>query len=285
MNAPSPGGHAWRALDSLGWDEAADAFNRCYEGYVIPVRQNGRDLAQRCLMEDVDPTASYVIEDRSGPVAIGLVARRDHRSRLAAFAVVPRVRGTGIARPALARLLEESRKRGDRTMELEVFEHNLPAVRLYSGFGFEPAGRLVGFEQETVPSPSVSPSLPQFPAARLAECLAAERGLDVPWQLRPETISWIGEPWQVVGDGDGALALVDLSRDAAVGLRLIYTPPALRRTGRARGLLDRIRALASGRPVQVPQLIPENWAGFARALGFDVAEHGQLRMVRALAGT
>ena len=61
----------WRTLDALSWDEAANAFNLCYEGYVIPVRAGAADLASRCRAEDVDPSASHVVSDASGPVAIG----------------------------------------------------------------------------------------------------------------------------------------------------------------------------------------------------------------------
>jgi GNAT superfamily N-acetyltransferase len=133
LSSDTPGNLAWRPLSTLSWDEAAEVFNRCYEGYVIPVSVGGGDLAARCLMEDIDPSASYVVDDPSGPVAMGLIARRGNSARLAAFAVVPRARGRGMARPTLSRLIEESRLRGDATLELEVFEHNLPALRLYSG--------------------------------------------------------------------------------------------------------------------------------------------------------
>jgi GNAT superfamily N-acetyltransferase len=279
LSGAAPDGLGWRTLTSLSWDEAADAFNRCYEGYVIPVRQSGRDLAARCMMEDGDSSASYVVGDRSGPVAIGLIARRGNRARLAAFAVVPRVRGQGVSRLVLSRLADESHRRGDATLELEVFEHNLPAVRLYSAFGFERVDRLLGFELDSPSAENGAPAMLTLPVARVVGCLAAGAD-DLPWQLRPETISWIGDPWQVGGDGEGALALVDLSRNDMVSLRLLFTPPSVRRMGRARGLLAAIRLRAAGRPIRVPQLIPESHAAFAEALGFVAAEHAQLRMVR-----
>lgn len=270
----------WRSLDALSWDETAYAFNLCYEGYVIPVHAGAADLAARCLAEDVDPSASYVVQDRHGPVAIGLIARRGSTSRLAAFAVVPRARGRGVARPALDRLLDESRQRGDSTMELEVFEHNLAAVRLYAASGFIRVDRLVGFE--IGPSAAAGgQGLTAFPIGEMAGHLAAEGDDSLPWQLRPETISRFGEPWQVVGDGQGAFAMVDLSRDDAVLLRLIFTLPSLRRAGHARGLLAAIRIRAAGRPVRVPQLIPERHAALAHALGFTAAPYAQLRMLRA----
>lgn len=270
----------WRTLRALSWEEAADAFNRSYEGYVIPVHAGAADLAARCLAEDVDPSASYLVEDPVGPVAIGLIARRGSTSRLAAFAVVPRARGKGVARRVLARLLDESRQRGDSTIELEVFEHNPAAVRLYAASGFACVDRLLGFEL----GPSAAAGgqgLTAFPIGELASQLAAEGDDSLPWQLRPETISRFDAPWQVVGDGGGAFAMVDLSREDAVLLRLMFTLPSLRRRGRARDLLAAIRIRAAGRPIRVPQLIPERHAALAHALGFTASEYGQLRMLRS----
>jgi len=282
LNPAAPGDFRWRPLDALSWDEAAAAFTAGYEGYVIPVRVGGADLAARCEAEDVDRAASYVISDDAGPAAIGLIARRGSRARLAAFAVVPRMRGRGLARPALARLIEESERRGDEALELEVFEHNLPAVRLYEAGGFLPTDRLVGFEAETASPPAgQAPALETSTPAELAAQLAADAaGAGLPWQLQADTIGRMGAPWQVVRDGSGAWAMVDLSRADAVGLRLMFTLAARRRQGLARRLLAAIRANAAGKPVRVAQLIPERNAPFARALGFKEAEHGQLRMVR-----
>jgi GNAT superfamily N-acetyltransferase len=268
----------WRPLEGMSWDEAAEAFTGSYAGYVIPVRASGADLAARCRAEDVDLRASYVIRDSSGPVAVGLVARRGVRARLAAFAVVPRMRGKGVARPALARLVGESVRRGDETMELEVFEHNLPAVRLYERAGFTKADRLAGFELPGIPDSDDAAGLRTFPIGELAAHLATDGDSGLPWQLESETVSRMSEPWQVVGDGEGAFALVDLSRGDAVALRLMFTVPASRRAGRARALLAAIRASAGDRPIRVPQLIPERNRAFMQSLGFAEAEHGQLRM-------
>lgn len=282
MSGTAPPDLAWRALDTLSWDDAAEIFTNCYRGYVIPVHATGADLAARARAEDIDPSASWIVSDRLGPVAVGLIARRETRSRLAAFAVDPRARGRGLARPVLARLMDEARRRGDEAMELEVFEHNVPAVKLYAGLGFRPIDRLVGFESPSAAAEGTRSALRELPVAELGRHLEADAALDLPWQLRPETLSRIAPPWQALGDGDGAFALVDLSRTDAVGLRLLFTAPMRRRQGRARALAAAIRGIAAGRPIHVPQLIPERYVPFAAALGFAPAEHGQLRMMLPL---
>lgn len=268
----------WRALGALGWDAAADAFNRCYEHYVVPVRATGAELAARCRAEAVDPALSYVLRDDGGPVGVALVARRGVRARLAAFAIAPRARGKGMARPILARLLAECDARGDEAIELEVFEHNVPAVRLYAGQGFRRVDRLFGFRIETPGATAAEPV--ECPLGEFAERLARDPVESLPWQLQPETLAGLAAPWRVLAAGAASYALADLSHADAVAVRLVYTAPERRRRGHARALLAAIGRLAAGRPVVAPQLLPETLAPAALALGCTPAEHAQLRMVR-----
>ncbi len=63
-------------------------------------------------------------------------------------AVDPAFTRRGAARAMLARLLQELRARGVRTVTLEVNENNLPARRLYEGAGFAARGRRKHFYGE-----------------------------------------------------------------------------------------------------------------------------------------
>lgn len=269
----------WRPLDAIGWDAAADAFTRCYEHYVVPVRATGAELAARCRAEGVDPSLSYVLRDIGGPAGVALVARRGRRARLAAFAIAPRLRGTGMARPALARLLSECDERGDDAIELEVFEHNVPAVRLYAGQGFRRVDRLFGFHLAPAPSAAGAETV-ERPLGEFADHLARDPVESLPWQLQPETLARLAAPWRVLAAGGASFALADLSHADAVAVRLVYTVPERRRRGHARALLAAIGKLAGGRPVVAPQLVPEALAPVALALGGTPAERAQLRMLR-----
>lgn len=269
----------WRPLDAFGWDAAADAFTRCYEHYVVPVRASGAELAARCHAEGVDPSLSYVLRDDGGPVGVALVARRGGRARLAAFAIAPRARGKGLARPALARLLAESDGRGDATLELEVFEHNVPAVRLYAGQGFRRVDRLFGFHLLPAPSAAAAETT-EKPLGEFAAHFAGDPVESLPWQLQPETLAGLAAPWRVLAADGASYALADLSHADMVAVRLVYTVPERRRRGHARALLAAIGRLAGGRPVVAPQLVPEALAPVALALGGTPAAHAQLRMLR-----
>lgn len=270
----------WRPLDGFGWDEITDAFRLCYEGYLIPIRMTAGQMASRFATEDLDMQASGIALARDKmAAAIGLVARRGRLSRLAAFGVSPDFRGKGVASQVLNRLVRESEAPGDARMELEVFEHNHAAVRLYERFGFSRIDRLLGFGKPAANTPRHVPEPELATPDTLAGLLAPDDVEDLPWQLQPSTIARLTTPWQVVRAGD-ALALVDPSREAALEIRLLHVPPASRGRGHARALVAMLEGLAGDRPIRVPQLIPARHQAFAEALGFRPLEHCQFRMVR-----
>ena len=96
----------------------------------------------------MDPFASYVYFRENRPVAVVLVARRGWTSRIAAMAVAPEARGKGFGKRIMQGVIDEAVARDDRSMLLEVFEHNTPAVKLYKGLGFRPSRRLVGYHHD-----------------------------------------------------------------------------------------------------------------------------------------
>ncbi len=270
---------SWKRLGEAGWDAAALAFNRCYEGYLIPVRMEAAPMAARFAAEDLDPAASWIVHSDGEPAALGFVARRGDRSRLAAFGVAPAWRGTGVARTALRRLIEEAQAREDCSMELEVFVQNPAAVRLYEKAGFAAVDRLLGFEKASEGRPvpvRPAPTPEPVPLSALPSGIADEASL--PWQLQPASLMRLPAQWQLLRDGEHACAIVDMSGEAVVQLRLLHTAPDERRRGHARRTLDLIERQAAGRPIRVAQLIPSAFENFARRLGFRPLETMQLRM-------
>lgn len=275
----------WTRLDEAGWDAAADAFNGCYEGYLIPVRMEAAPMAARFAAEDLDPAASWIVHAADEPAAIGLIARRGDHSRLAAFGVAPAWRGTGLARTALEQLIGEAQVRGDLSMELEVFAQNVAAARLYEKAGFAAFDRLLGFEKPNRGRPGPAqrgPVLETIPLSALP--FDAGDAASLPWQLQPPTLMRLPAPWQLLHDGEETFAVADLSSEAAVQLRLLLTSPDGRGRGRARRMLEAIEREAAGRPIRVAQLVPSAFEGLALRLGFRPLETMQLRMRRVFAG-
>jgi len=182
----------------------------------------------------------------------------------------------------LKRLVDEAILRRDQTMELEVFDRNTAALRLYERAGFVRFDRLLGFEKATAnATPVAAPSWNSLPLS----ALPADAGNDdaLPWQLRSPSLLQMPEPWQLVHDGDGAYAIVDLLTDTAVLLRLLYIAPEARGRGQARPLLSAIERYAAGRPIRAAQLVPSALGPFAEGLGFRPMELFQWRMKLNLA--
>jgi len=72
------------------------------------------------VSRDIHPASRHVAD-------LGLMVARSHRRR-------------GIGRALLAQAVEWARDVGVTKLELHVFPHNEPALRLYEGFGFEREG-------------------------------------------------------------------------------------------------------------------------------------------------
>src|SRR5215210_174237 len=130
--------------------QVATALTKAFEGYVMSVNVNARGYEHRFRPEAVDPFASYVYFKETRPIGVVLVARRGWTSRIAAMAVAPEARGKGLGKRIMQGVIDEAAERGDRSVLLEVFEHNTPAVNLYEGLGFKPLRRLVGYHHDPV---------------------------------------------------------------------------------------------------------------------------------------
>ena len=59
-------------------------------------------------------------------------------SRLARVGIAPAHRGRGLGRQLVEAVLAEAAGRAIRAVDLNVYEHNGPAIRLYRSLGFEP---------------------------------------------------------------------------------------------------------------------------------------------------
>lgn len=87
------------------------------------------------------PTASLLVAEREGEVVgYSVTWFAADEAELGDIAVVPELRGFGLGRRMLEEAVAEARKRGARSLFLEVREANRVARQLYHSAGFEVVG-------------------------------------------------------------------------------------------------------------------------------------------------
>src|ERR1700740_2834928 len=150
MHGLDPHASSWRltsrTVAQCTSEEVTAAMVHCFQGYPVPMRLTPEKYEIRSRAENLDPFASKIYYSKGAPAAVAMIARRGWTSRLAAMAVAPHFRGRGLGKNVLKVGLEDAGLRKDRTMILEVFEQNPAAVSLYTGPGFRPVRRLLGYD-------------------------------------------------------------------------------------------------------------------------------------------
>ena len=96
------------------------ALRRFPHAAVFVADEDGRIVGRLSVARDQHPASSHVAD-------LGLMVAATHRRR-------------GIGRGLLEAAVEWAREAGVRKLELHVFPHNEPAIRLYEEFGFEREG-------------------------------------------------------------------------------------------------------------------------------------------------
>jgi GNAT superfamily N-acetyltransferase len=259
----------------------ADAFTRSFEGYVMPVNVGPRGYERRFRPENIDPFASYVFSRKGIPVAILLVARRGWSSRIAAMAVAPEARGRGVGKRIMQLALREAGSRGDRSVLLEVVEHNTPAVNLYTSLGFGPLRRLVGYHRGPYgTAPDAADTLSEFDPLDFARVVAREGEPGLPWMLAAETLSGIVSPMRAYHLDHHAYALIGDPEAKVISLTALVVPRVDRRKGWGTRLLRTLCAGFPDRGWSIPAIVPEELApAFFERCGWEVQDTSQLEMV------
>ena len=89
-------------------------------------------------------SAGLIVAEEAGKFAgyvLVLYPARSKLARLYSIAVAPHIGGRGIGQKLLAAAEEAAKRRGRRTMRLEVHEHNTRAIARYEKSGYRLFGR------------------------------------------------------------------------------------------------------------------------------------------------
>ncbi len=276
----SPGFVSRPALE-FSYVGLADAFNRCFEGYVMPVDVSAAALESRCRSETVDLAASRVYEEGDRISSIVLVDRRGRRCRIGALGVAREKRGAGLGARMMRAVIAEARSRGDQEIILEVIEKNAPAVGLYRKLGFEAARRLVGYHRTNATGDGVD--LEEIDVTEFSRMAAMEGEQNLPWMLAPESLATYAFPSRAYTLSGHAFALVGDTDPEKATLVAVVVPRWFRHRGWGTRIVRALFAKYPDRGWSIMQIVPEDLApGFFYRLGFDRDDLTQLEMRLAL---
>ncbi|MFA1236835.1 GNAT family N-acetyltransferase [Serratia odorifera] len=247
-------------------DRLAQILTHCFENYIVPFAMEGIAFASRFHAEDLSLNHSLVVTYHQRPVALALIARRGRHSRIAALSIRPEMRGQGLGKALMARLITDARARGDRQLSLEVIDGNHAALALYQQAGLAVSGTLRGFHAplDAVPPPQ---PLQEIDPLLLSRRLIADNILSLPWLIAPETLYKLAGGSRAFTLHQQAFALVAPSAERCA-LRMVYVPQALRGKGYGRALLQALQHQYAPLPLMANVYVPECAAGFFTRIGW-----------------
>jgi ribosomal protein S18 acetylase RimI-like enzyme len=191
---------------TLSWAELTAAFNRIYEGYLLPVQLTETALRRHVEANDLQRRRSPLWRDeRQDLVGLALVGVRGARGWIGGFGIAPPSRGKGHGRALMREVLATSASLGVARWQLEVLTGNIAAQRLYAGLGFRPHRELVIYDGRPLPgtAPEPTPGRADPPASEWAQALSACAWASPCWQR--ESGAWTSLP--------GAVAVTVRPRD------------------------------------------------------------------------
>jgi ribosomal protein S18 acetylase RimI-like enzyme len=249
-----------RPVAELTADVCAAAMERCFEGYVVPVRVTAEGWERRFRAEHLDPFASRVYFAGDEAAAALFITRRGWTSRVGAMAVATGLRGTGLGRRVMQSAIDDARARGDHALLLEVIEQNTPAVNLYTSLGFRSMRRLVGWRW--APSggeieADAGDALREIDPLELSQVVQREGDAGLPWQLAPETLAAATAPAVAYSLDDHAYALVSNPQAETLSLASLVVTRAERRSGWGTRMLRALARAFPGKPWQAVAIVPE----------------------------
>lgn len=263
------------------------AFLAAFADYVIGAfRLEPAQWPSFLARQGIDLELSRVASVDGRIAAFALVAPRDERRwRLATMGALPGARGTGAAPALLDDWIRRAASQGVSRLELEVFAHNEPALRLYRSRGFERLHELHGYTLDESPPPEPVPPPPR--AVDTAEAMAWLQASEdllptLPMQVTPTCLRAAADPLTAWQHGQAQLIFSVMAAGPIHVHSLVDRGTAQRDAG---ALLQTLRRRHPHRPVKVPALQRLDIGGQAlRDAGFAVQPLYQWLMVRRLPG-
>ena len=267
----------------FGLKASADVLARGFADYFVKIPFNVAMLLNLARGDSVDLSVSRIVVRDGSAVGAALVARRGWTNRLAAMAIIPEARRSGLGRSIVSRLLTEAKARGDRTMVLEVIEQNTAAVELYRACGVATIRRLVGFVGSVAPPGNDVPSdLLEVDLREVAAAIVRHGVPDLPWQLSGESVAQLTPPAVGYRLNNAWIAITDPTQDV-VTVRALIAKPTADALDREVALLRAVIAKHPGKTeLRVNPVWPEELSSAPESLGLPRHPISQWQMQHAL---
>lgn len=203
-------------------------LNRAFEEYLVPAHFTQPLLGYFIRVDSVDLNNSRVVSFEGEPAGIALLNARGWSSRLGAFGIFKEWRGKGIGSTFTTLLIEEARKRNDRSLVLEVICENHAALKMYQKAGFEITRKLIGFEGKNLAGEACSEVQECDPRLASQDLLLLQPNL--PWQVSGESLLPSSSNMRAFRLGDSRLLFHVLGNTTAQirGLSLANSPEGRR---------------------------------------------------------
>jgi ribosomal protein S18 acetylase RimI-like enzyme len=262
-------------------DELAQILCHCFENYIVRFVIDGATFARRFGAEDLSLNDSIIVTHQQQPVALALISRRGLHSRVSALSIRPEMRGKGLGKALMQRIVADARERGDRQLSLEVIEGNDPAIALYHQAGLRIVRTLTGHQAGELAAAEIVP-LQEIDPLFVSHRLTAEGATSLPWLIAAESLFKLpGKPYAFTLGQHQAYAVVQVGADKCF-LRMIYVPPQHRSQGHARAMLTALQAQFSPLPLVANVYVPEVAAPFFDRLGWQQDPLRQFEMTMDL---
>lgn len=252
------------AMLSAFSDYLAGPFSLTPEQWKVFLARHGAEMPlSRAVVADGQPVAFAFVNPRMELPAW----------RLAAMGARPAARGTGAAPRLLDDLLARARAAGARSVELECFQENERALRLYRSRGFEVVHPLHGYVREADAPASAAATDERVDEVASEEAYAAIDSLalrlrDLPHQVTGRSLRAGTTAMRAWRAGEAFLCFgASASAPGTIVVHSLVDPDA-----RQRGAQALIAALVGAHPgtrIHVPQLQRRDLGGAAlEQLGF-----------------
>jgi len=146
--------------------QLSEMHNISFTGYFFPMDLTPESTASMYRVYHVAPQHCVAMHTEDGTfVGLAKLALRGSRAWCAGFGIAPAFRGKGMGKLLVVSMIEEARKAGATTLQLEVLEQNIAAFKLYSSAGFAVTRQLVGMQIATSDLPPATSAISTAPVA------------------------------------------------------------------------------------------------------------------------